>query len=465
MSLGDRLGRSLFVATAVGLAWGIRGDFGHSIGAMYPGAILALALAYVSGQRSLFLWMPILAALSAFGIGSGGTMSYGILHGYAQADTLINYGYGFLTLFLQGGAWGTFGGALIGLILERRPIRTSDWLGLLGSVFVGGWVVPFVVVDLIGFQINPPRNNSSIAFMGAAAGQLTWLACNNRPSGLRGGVLGFVGFALGMSAGRLLGNVSNMLQVPYGYTINHWNVMETSCGFIAGLIFAFGMLGRSYPEPPEDEKKNLDLASTYGILFVLGFLPVWHRIARIVPKAKLAEWAKSLKEYGYADPEGEARKILWLLDGLCVVGFIGAAIWLVIHFKRKQKWSALPVFWLSGTMLLYQNVNALYFHYPMRPKYVNMRNVFWVLFGLMAVYAAIARPGSRPDVQAEPQETSPEPDRFAWGRWAVGALASLALVVYLAGFVNKEQTMKTANTRWPIWTWSQGPFPGREAKP
>ena len=43
MSLPDRIGRSLFVALAVGLGWGIRGDFGHLVGAMYPGAALALA--------------------------------------------------------------------------------------------------------------------------------------------------------------------------------------------------------------------------------------------------------------------------------------------------------------------------------------------------------------------------------------------------------------------------------------
>src|SRR5882757_905943 len=104
MTLGDRLGRSLFVALAVGLGWGIRGDFGHLIGAMYPGAALALGMAFVSGQRSLFLWMPILAAVSGLAIGSGGMMSYGILHGYAQSDTLINYSYGFVTLFLQGSA-------------------------------------------------------------------------------------------------------------------------------------------------------------------------------------------------------------------------------------------------------------------------------------------------------------------------------------------------------------------------
>ena len=78
----------------------------------------------------------MLAALSAMAIGSGGMMSYALLHGYAQSDTLVNYGYGFVTLFLQGSAWGTFGGALIGLMLERKPMRTGEWLGLIGSIAV-----------------------------------------------------------------------------------------------------------------------------------------------------------------------------------------------------------------------------------------------------------------------------------------------------------------------------------------
>src|ERR1700684_3329158 len=145
MNLSDKIGRSLFVALAVGLGWGIRGDFGHLVGAMYPGAALALGLAYVSGQRSLFLWMPILAALSAIGIGSGGAMSYALLHGYAQSDTLINYAYGFVTLFLQGSAWGTFGGAFVGLMLERKPMRNGEWLGLIGSTLFAGWFASFLV--------------------------------------------------------------------------------------------------------------------------------------------------------------------------------------------------------------------------------------------------------------------------------------------------------------------------------
>ncbi len=455
MSLADKIGRSLFVALAVGLGWGIRGDFGHLVGAMYPGAALALGLAYVSGQRSLFLGMPILAALSAMAIGSGGMMSYALLHGYAQSDTLVNYAYGFFTLFLQGSAWGTFGGALIGLMLEQKPMRTGEWLGLIGSTLFAGWAISYLVVDVLGFQINPPRNSSSIAFMGAALGQLAWLVCNNKPSGLRGAVLGYVGFGLGMAGGRLLGNLSNVLSHHYGYTINHWNVMETSCGFIAGFIYCFGMVGRPHPEPPEIE--NIPLASFYGIVYVLGLIPLWHRLNRINPAAaKKAEWATALASDGWSEPRKLASTILWLVDGVCLLGFVGAGAWMVIHFWRLKRWSMLPVLWLSGTMLLYQNLNARYLLYHARPKYINMHHVFWIMFALMALYAIFARP--RPaDV---PASSLPDiDDRFPWIQWMVGAAATLAIVIFLAGKVNDDTTMTSATTRWPAWSWKRRTVP------
>ncbi|MEX0675888.1 MAG: hypothetical protein WD063_02355 [Pirellulales bacterium] len=460
MNLFDRIGRSLFVALAVGLGWGIRGDFGHLLGAMYPGAALALALAYVSRQRSLFLWMPIIAAVSALGIGSGGTMSYGILHGYAQSDTFVNYAYGFLTLFLQGSAWGTFGGAIVGLLIERRSMRTGEWLGWLGSILAGGWFTSLLVVTWLDFDINPPRNNSSIAFMGAAIGQLIWLACNNKPSGLRGALLGYVGFGLGMAGGRLLGNIANELQPTLDFAINHWNVMEVSCGFIGGFIYCFGMVNRAYPEPSETE--NMPLVSVYGIIYVLGVIPFWHRLARIRPAEKLEEWAGRFKSYEYAEPQALAEAVLWLLNGVCLMGFAGAAIWMVIHFRRRERWAAFPVLWLSLSMILFQNLNALYFFYPRQDKQFNMHTLFWAFFGLLVLYVVV-NAIVRPSPVHQPQTAVDPP--FPYAGWIAGAMVGLALVIFVAGFVNGEKTMQSANTRWPPWNWRDGPFPRDAEKP
>jgi hypothetical protein len=144
------------------------------------------------------------------------------------------------------------------------------------------------------------------------------------------------------------------------------------------------------------------------------------------------------------------------------MGVVGAAAWIVIHYRRMTRWSMFPVFWLSGTMLLYQNINALYLLYPARPKYINMHHVFWVLFAFMALYALVARP--QPVKKPSDDVDRGEP-RFRWERWMAGAAAGLVLVIYLAGYVNNDTTMATANTRWPIWSWSDGPFPGRSVRP
>src|SRR4029079_11932520 len=53
------------------------------------------------------------------------------------------------------------------------------------------------------------------------------------------------------------------------------------------------------------------------------------------------------------------------------------------------------------------------------------------------------------------------PRHTRWGRLAVGTLATLAAIVPLAGVTNGDRTMRAANTRWPVWTWTDGPFPGR----
>lgn len=206
-----------------------------------------------------------------------------------------------------------------------------------------------------------------------------------------------------------------------------------------------------------------------GIVYVLGVIPLWHRLGRIRPAEKIEEWSTLLKGYGYDDPENVANIVLWAIDGVCVLGFIGAAIWLLIYFQRRQGLAMVPVLRLSLTMLLFQNLNALYFFYPHRDKQINMHHVFWIMLGLMMLYAVLARP--RPvvepvpaDALGKPTEALPEP-RFHWAGLLAAAAVCLALIVYAAGYVNGEKTMTSANTRWPVWVWTQGPLPRETDKP
>jgi hypothetical protein len=78
------------------------------------------------------------------------------------------------------------------------------------------------------------------------------------------------------------------------------------------------------------------------------------------------------------------------------------------------------------------------------------------------LYALIARP--QPTKQPLAADDAPEP-RFHWLGWMAGGFVVLGVVIVAAGFVNGERTMTSANTRWPVWVWTEGPFPGKQTKP
>ncbi len=446
LSLWDRSIRSVFVALAVGLGWGIRGDFGHVVGAMYPGAALGLAFAFVTGQKSMIKWMPILGLAGGLGISVGGMMSYGILHGYAKSDTLVNYSYGFFTLFLQGGAWGGFGCALIALALERKTMRFPEWVSVTATVFACGWATYQVVVNLLGFHINPPRSDLSIGFTGGMIGLLVWLRKNDKPCGFKGAFFGYLGFGLGMAGGRFLGNAFH----SFPFSINNWNVMETSCGFIGGLVFTFAMLGRKFVDPPKDDWHPL--FANLGILYVLAGIPMLHRLNRIDPGRKLEEWAAAASRFGFEETDKFAQGVLDGIHFSCLLGFMGAVVWFLQYHRKSEKPSAFPILLFSLVMILFQNTNALYFLYESRENYVNMHNVFWLLWGLMVLYALFIprQPITDPDSVADQVDIR---NALSW------AFVVFCFILIGAGFSNGEETMQSANTRFPLWSWRDGPFP------
>jgi len=109
--------------------WGIRGSFGHSRGAMMPGAMLGLSLAICSRRTDWWQRAAILGLLCAIGWGFGGTSSYGrLIHYSMQADwTTSLYGYG--SLFIVGALYGGIGAACLALALTARRSFLEASLG------------------------------------------------------------------------------------------------------------------------------------------------------------------------------------------------------------------------------------------------------------------------------------------------------------------------------------------------
>jgi hypothetical protein len=445
---GDRVARALFVAVAVGLAWGIRGDFGHLLGAMYPGAVLLLALAYVTGQESALRSMPALAAASALGIGLGGNMSYGLLHGYAQADTFRNYSYGLFTLLLEGGAWGFFGGAFVGMMLERDRAKWTDWAGGILAAIAGGLLFFWLVNQAFGFDINPPRSNDALAHVGGAFALFAWFAYRRLPIAFRGAMLGFIGFGLGMAGGRIVGNIFHNLESVF--TINHWNTMEVTCGLVGGFVFAFGMLGVRFRDRASD--RPLTAVDVAGALFVLGIIPLMHRLTRLGDD-DIAGWTQKLAAYGSA---WTADGVLQALIVIVLLGFAGAGVWIYLQRTGKERWGYFPVLWMSLVMLLFQNLRALYFFTPAQPGYVNMHSVFWLLLLAMAAYVGVREylGGHSDDCNADE-----ESDQVPWKPWLGVSAAAMTVILLAASVVNGPTTMKNAATRWPVWQWNQPAAP------
>lgn len=445
MTLPDRILRSLFVACAVGLAWGIRGDFGGSTGAMYPGAILGLAFCYVAAQPLALRWMPAIALATGIFIGLGGMQSYGILHGYSMADTPINFTYGYFTLFLEGGAWGCFGCAMMGLLLsEPRPSWKNALLGA-ALVIATGIAFKFLVVDFVGFHVNPPRGDESVVFTGSVIALFALLSYARMHLARKAAFLGWIGWGTGMSFGRFLANASYHLP----FEVNHWNIMEVSCGFIGGFVFTFGMLGVVFPAEPTG--RAFRVFSYAGIAYTLAIIPLLHW-EKILFGDQAQKWVPAFTGFGYPNPEGAASFVGNVISFAALAAIAAAFFWALLHSRRNMRWPWLPVVALSTVMVLIQQVNALH---PWYPPYqgLNMHNVLLALYLVTLLFVAFYGLHGSSDQKSNPAQLN-------YLAYAALGLASFAVCIIGSFAVNGEKTMQSANTRWPVWAWTDGPYPG-----
>ncbi len=101
----------LLVALSLSIGWGIRGNYGHETGAMFPGAVAAIAVALLSGRADWQRRVAFFAFFGALGWAFGGSVSYMQVIAYTHSGHLPSQVYGFACLYVIGFLWGGLGGA------------------------------------------------------------------------------------------------------------------------------------------------------------------------------------------------------------------------------------------------------------------------------------------------------------------------------------------------------------------
>ncbi len=131
----------LLPAFAMSVGWGLRGFIGGGpLGAMIPGALVALTLCILLGRRGADA--GVIAAFGAVGVGLGGQETYGQTIGLSFVPE--THVWGLAGLALKGGVWGLAGGAILAIALQPRERPRRDVavaLAFLAAATHLGWKV------------------------------------------------------------------------------------------------------------------------------------------------------------------------------------------------------------------------------------------------------------------------------------------------------------------------------------
>ncbi|RMG23560.1 MAG: hypothetical protein D6730_14225 [Bacteroidetes bacterium] len=317
---------TLFTALLLGLAWAIRGHFGHEWGAAWAGAIGALALIVASGRSDWWRAAPVLALLGAVGWGAGGMMSYGIVVGYCRGTDFANVAYGYAMLAVIGGLYGLIGGGMLGLGLETTSQKRPDWAALLAQMLALGFLSWGFLIYQLELFMTPPRSELWAGCLGAGLALLWYLHRNGYHAALRVAVFS----CFGAGAGFALGNFFQSLGIASGLAYNWWNVMEFTLGFLGGLGMAYGVVSSKWPQ-----RARPAAASNWAALLLLFLLIPLFNFYAAFSTEKLARLAQNL-QLQQADAFVHTQQGAgWLLMLL----FAAGACWLWWQYARQdQQW-------------------------------------------------------------------------------------------------------------------------------
>jgi len=302
----------LFGAMAGGLAWGVRGQYGHETGAMMAGLLVGFTMVFLFCRNASAISTARAVAFMTVAIGIGGNMTYGQTVGLTHDGPLIGhngaYWWGMLGLGIKGAAWIGFGALFLGIGLGGVKYKPLEMLALM----LGCVVAYFVGVRLLNHPFNPAEKELPFLYFSddwrwepdgdVKPRRESWgglwlalvivigyvwfrrkdlLARNMAFFGILGGALGFpIGQSIQAHNAWNPGFLSETFAVnifpstEWWTKINWWNMMETTFGMIMGGVIGLGLwLNRKRINPlPAEQAESIH--PSWGILALAIHLPM-----------------------------------------------------------------------------------------------------------------------------------------------------------------------------------------------
>lgn len=396
----------LLCALSMSLGWRIRGQFGHEIGAAIAGTLGAMSLVLASGREDWRRRIHFFAFLGGIGWSFGGSMSYMKVVAFTHSSDSDTVLYGFAGLFLIGFLWAALGGAgtalaaalstqqlaeifpaLVTLFAAwwlQGPVTDwylsaggaihnwydSDWLeaavALAAMVFLmlirrrtdvgttlvfcltlGWWIGFLLLVNCLGWRLNPPRGDNWAGCVGIFGGLMVFCWCYRLGAvayvALLTGILGAAGFCLGQML-KLIG--------AYTHTFAGMHVvLEWLQGLLLGAALVPGMTRMNRCERVHDDVNLPRWTGVVAIFFVLWCIPYLNAIRIPGRWMRDAEFPATVQGIdlvgGFTESHG------WI--GWTELLFLPLAVMilmLIIRHKRRPS-AFIPESWLGRSQLLY----------------------------------------------------------------------------------------------------------------
>jgi hypothetical protein len=392
----------LVVALALSVGWGIRGNFGHEIGAMLPGALAAMAAAILSGRSDWHRRVAFFGAAGAIGWSLGGSMSYMQVIAYTHSGHSPTVAYGYASLFVLGFLWAAPGGMAVALpaVLDRErltgffaPLMSiavvwaatdfavglwdqvhvdfrqesplywydTSWLEALGVVVavtglaivrrrwdfasslllhasIGWWIAFLVLVPGLGLRMTPPRGDNWAGMVGIVGGLLVFFHRHRLPWVNQATLLTGLWGGVGFAGAAQF----KLLGMATGLSTNWHSVLEQTYGWINGLGVAIALfqLARVAPRVTEEPHVRTWTEPWAAGLAVLG-------VTYLNARQNSGFWvnAKVIPDNLHGISLTVWHEAAW--------GLVGLAFLVLVLIHRRRPLAMIPNTWLGIGQLLF----------------------------------------------------------------------------------------------------------------